>query len=89
MSTRPKYSSTDGHAAERCETTFFIWDEKDGKVAVEATEHPEFVAWPRQVLRVTGANPVTPPLTLMTAQEFAAWRESLDAAGFDFDVRFK
>jgi len=89
MSIKPKHTSTDSDAAAMCETTFFIWDEKDNQVALEATQHPEQVVWPRQILRIVGPSPVSPPAMLMTAQAFASWRESLDAAGFDFDVRFK
>lgn len=89
MSIKPKYSNTDDNAKERYESTFFIWDERDDQVAIEATQHPEDVVWPRQVLRIIGPAQVTPPATLMKVQEFSSWRQSLDAAGFDFDVRFK
>jgi hypothetical protein len=85
MSIKPKFFNSD----ERCETTFFLWDEQDGTVAVEATQRPQDVVWPRQVLRVVGPSAVTPPKTPMTGQEFTSWRQALDAAGFDFDVRSK
>jgi hypothetical protein len=89
MSIKPKHSRTDSDAAAMCETTFFIWDEKDNHVAIEATQHPEEVAWPRQVLRVIGPSPVPAPQSPMSAAEYAAWQQALDSAGFDLDVRFK
>jgi hypothetical protein len=89
MSIKPKYSSGDSGADKRHESTFLIWDEKDDQIAIEATQNPEEVVWPRQILRIVGPTQVSPPGTLMTAREFASWRESLDAAGFDFDLRFK
>lgn len=89
MSIKPKYSSADSNAAERCETTFFMWDAKGGGVAVETAMPAEGVAWPLQILRITGPGAAAPPKSPMTDAEFTAWRHALDAAGFDLDVRFK
>lgn len=76
--------------AEQTAAAFFIWDTKDGQVAVE-TVRPEggSVRWPLQVLRATGPREIPPPRTPMSAQEFTAWRVSLEDAGYDIDIRFK
>lgn len=89
MSSKPKYLSSEVNMAELSEATFFIWDTKDGRVAVETTKPASGVAWPLQVLRVVGPNQVPPPESPMTADEFKAWQQALDAAGFNLDVRFK
>jgi hypothetical protein len=89
MSSKPKFSSTDFNTAERAETTFFIWDTKDGRVAVDPVKPAADVAWPVQVVRVVGTSQVAPPNSPLTAQEFAAWREGLEEGGFNFDIRFK
>jgi hypothetical protein len=73
---------------EPTEVMFFLWETKDGRVAVEATM-PTVDVWPLQTMRVTGLSPIRPPSTPMTNAEFNSWREGLCAAGFKVDIRFK
>ena len=46
MSIKPKYTGTDSDDSELIQTTFFLWDDKEGQVVMAATQPDKDIAWP-------------------------------------------